>query len=474
MTNQCSHVLKNGNRCKKTSNVDTKCHIHKSNNDDKHLCGGKGRDGPCVRKVSEHGEKCIYHGGEHKKERVYVRCGAKASRGPCKQKLFDGKPCRYHGVKKKEIIPNNDDHEKELCPLCDTPEVWKWMKSAGFSKYEISSLGKIFNIQSKKSLGRDEFMFNSNGYERFALTNDDGSHKTKNVNTFQGIIFFGIKAMYGDDKSEITLDHVNRERDKNYTCCNLVPATWSEQNKNKGIRLNRSGRKVLRLSDEGEVLEEYISVVQAAKSLHTDKAAITRHCHNGEKYEGNNLKYFDKEDFKGELKNQKWKSTTDLYPKIKPPIEISNMGWVRRHSGRISQGTETSTYFYITARNDGQDKTFNISVHVLVWEIFSNKRVPEGLEISHKNRDGKDNRFINLEATTHLKNVMTSVLSGKNKSCIPVRQHFHDGTYKDHVSIGQAARITLASPSTIENASLGIYKTSVKCKCGKKCTWERI
>ena len=70
--------------------------------------------------------------------------------------------------------------------------------------------------------------------------------------------------------------------------------------------------------------------------------------------------------------------------------------------------------------------------------------------------------------------MLTSVLSGKNKCCIKVRQHFHNDTFKDYVSIKEASRRTLISSSCIENASRGIQKTAGKCKCGKRYTWIRI
>lgn len=53
--------------------------------------------------------------------------------------------------------------------------------------------------------------------------------------------------------------------------------------------------------------------------------------------------------------------------------------------------------------------------HQMVW-IFFFKKIPEGLEINHKDGDRLNNKISNLEVCTHRENILHSIRIGKQKA----------------------------------------------------------
>jgi len=60
----------------------------------------------------------------------------------------------------------------------------------------------------------------------------------------------------------------------------------------------------------------------------------------------------------------------------------------------------------------------NIRMHRLVYEKRTGKKIPEGMEIDHKNGDRMDNRLMNLRLATHQQNSFN--VSKKTKNPISI------------------------------------------------------
>ncbi len=111
-------------------------------------------------------------------------------------------------------------------------------------------------------------------------------------------------------------------------------------------------------------------------------------------------------------------------------------------------------------------------VHILICTLFYGPKPPDKDEVSHGNSKGTDNRACNLEWSTHLDNMMTTINNGMNKNCKPVRAIYEDGTYKDFISIAEGRKSTGAKD--IGKALIGTYMTSGKDDNGNSIKWIAI
>nr|QBK92487.1 MAG: uncharacterized protein LCPAC401_01250 [Pithovirus LCPAC401] len=508
-SHRCTKILDNGNTCKNKSNLQNiYCNIHDKNG---YPCSGTTQRGlQCKVHVKIEGSKCSSHNGKTKKIRVITGplCGVITRRGKCRNKgKYEGR-CHLHPAEEKDVdhkenirllcgvettrrgkcknkgthegrcylhpidIKSNVkpilEHEEDRCPLCDELEIWTWMKDVEFPNYMLSSLGKIYNIVTNNYL---KGSITERGYHSVRLARCDREIKSKNIHTLQGIAFYGLKALYGNEKSKISMDHINQIKLNNYTCCNLIPATSSQQNINSS-KVSQRGKTVLKISENGEILQRYDSIKEIADEVGLHRDNFNYHCINNILVGGYKYRFMTKDDLHDQAS---WKSTSELYPHIQPSVEVSDKGWCFRWNGALSRGTDIGYYFDLCLMDAIEHKSISKLAHVMIWTVFHNRLVPEGYEISHKNSKGKDNRLENLELATHSKNLLTTVHNGMSKQCIGVRQHFHDGTHRDFVSIGEAGRCVDSTSSTsISRASCGKIKSAGVCKCGKQFTWSRI
>lgn len=61
---------------------------------------------------------------------------------------------------------------------------------------------------------------------------------------------------------------------------------------------------------------------------------------------------------------------------------------------KFGTATINNGYYQISTRKEGNHKKY---LHILVWEDFYGKSIPEGYVIHHLNRDKTDNRIQNLQ-----------------------------------------------------------------------------
>nr|QBK93405.1 MAG: HNH endonuclease [Pithovirus LCPAC404] len=403
-----------------------------------------------------------------------MKCDAKTKKGKqCKNNAKEGTTkCGVHNRKKKKAkVKKPHKPEKDCCPLCGEEETWESMEYCGYPNYELSSLGKCWssniNMLLKQTIGID-------GYIYYRFTNIDHQTKGKGVHTWQGSAFFGLSLLYGDDakitKDLLTMDHINGVKHQNYTCCNLIPATFKQQNTNKEHKFSGcNGKIVLRLSLDGQFDQKYQSIVQAAREMETTEWIMTNRCDNNIPFKGYRFRYLTKED----LEEQKWLSTSDLYPDY-APLEVSEEGYILRANGVITKGFEHIIYYATGWNNIKENAYYRKLVHDIIWSVFHDQLIPTNLEIGHKNRDGKDNHIDNLELVTHSENIKTSFTVGTNKLCVKVRRFCHDGTSKDFNSLADAEKETGVSSESIGAAVNGYTRTSGKDKNNFGYCWVKI
>ncbi len=420
------------------------------------------------------------------------KCGARTKKGnKCQMRMkIEGAKCYRHKDQERdpaitELIDENCNFDvdkffqltelkQEYCqnPDCEAPEEWRSMKHYCSEMYVLSSLGRLWSCREKRLL--EGFDIHAGNYRSFELTDDNGIRHRKGIHTWQGIVFFGLPFLDKDSEQkdkEITVDHIDSKRTKdNFVCCNLRRANKSVQMKNREFKSDCQGKTVLRLSLEGKIIDEFISIKATAKVMKVDRATIRNRCRNGKALGGFKFRYKEKSDFG----NLIWKSTTDLF-EDNDVLEVSSEGHIRRSNGVIFKGSKSYDYSTIQWRDSKTKKRFSKSMNILVWETFHKRRVRPGYQIHHIDGEPWNNNIDNLMEITRPDNVRASKASGKNKGCKKVRRVSHDGTYRDFVSLHEAARETdKADNSSISKCLSGKRKTCGKCKCGKRFTWSRI
>ncbi len=400
---------------------------------------------------------------------------------------IEGALCQHHKVKERdpvlaELLDNFDVDEffrftglkQDYCtnPECGNPEEWRSMKHYYSEMYVLSSLGRLWSYRERRLL--EGFDMSAGNYRAFKLTDDNGMQHPKGIHTWLGIVYFGLSFLDKDSEQkdkEITVDHIDSARKKdNFVCCNLRSATKSQQMENQKSRSDRQGRAVLRLSLGGKTIDEFINIQRAAEVMEVSHGTIKNRCRDGKVLDGFKFRYKVKSDFG----NLRWKSTAKLFEN-NDILWVSSEGHICRANGIITKGSKVGYYFKIQWRNNKTKKYFKKYVHILVWETFHEEIVEEGYQIHHKNGKPWENNIDNLVKVTPPDNIRASKESGKNKSCKKVRRVAHDETYRDFVSLAEAARETYkALNSGISRCLSGKQKTCGKCKCGKKFTWLSI
>lgn len=185
-------------------------------------------------------------------------------------------------------------------------EHWKSLGPLGFSKYEVSNLGKIRNIKNNRILKGTLLL---NGYEKVGLYDNCGNKpKSKSIHSLVAKVFLP------NPENKPTIDHINRDRTDNRVT-NLRWATHAEQGLNKS-----KPKKIRKIFDQIDDVDS----------------------------------------------NEKWR----LIPYSEfERIWVSNYGRIKK-SYKIMRGYLCYGYLFITARNKNSRKRTQFRVHRLVLETF--------------------------------------------------------------------------------------------------------
>ena len=247
----------------------------------------------------------------------------------------------------------------------------RWKAIEGFSKYKVSTLGRVMNMENKNFLSGHNM--NKSGYIEKLINLYDDNDKTHGI-LLHRLVYSTFK---GKINSDVNIDHIDgnflNNRLNNLRACNNI-----KENINNEITI---------LSQKIRLYNK--SLIQTKQIKHN--------------YDVNSLDGEEWVDLIG---------MEDLY-------EVSNLGRIRskiipieyningvkfkinRNPKLLKQHDKSGYMFISLGRNKNR---VHLPVHKIVYESFKGK-IEEGLDIDHINGDSKDNRLCNLQAITHADNL---------------------------------------------------------------------
>lgn len=258
----------------------------------------------------------------------------------------------------------------------------KWNVIKDFTNYEISDLGQVRNIKTKKILSDKKVQ---NGYKQVGLC-VNGKPVRKSIHRLVAEMF-----VPNDDK-KLTVNH--KDGDKlNNKASNLEWMT-SQENVNHAFTNNLTKVKVCPIIqfdlDDNEI-DRFPSIKTIEEKLGYDRSAIIRVCKgrnktaygfkwkyvNGEdKIDDNTFKGQSYEDYTNYLINKEGQVYSKKSKKILKPVVNKN-----QHS-------------YVTFSKDGKKRNFYI--HVLVAKLYLQN--PNNYStVIHINKNKSDNKLVNLK-----------------------------------------------------------------------------
>ena len=255
---------------------------------------------------------------------------------------------------------------------------WKDLDYLGFSRYSLSSRGKLKNRYGKIMDGED-----CSGYIRYSLKNDDGETIRYLGHVLVALVFIG------PNEDEYVVNHINHDK-KDNRVKNLKYVTQSQNLKHfhKEIGCERSGKKVIQYDIEGNKIKTWKTMSRAARKLGLHVGNIARACDGRYKQCGGYKWEYGDEEI--EIEDEEWKSLVINEKKIK----VSTYGRVRMVNKTITYGRANANGYMQVKVNR---KYF--MVHRLVYMTFEGE-IPDGYSIDHIDRKRDNNEISNLRLAT--------------------------------------------------------------------------
>ena len=300
----------------------------------------------------------------------------------------------------------------------------EWKELTGFSKYLISSAGKIWS----KELYIEISPANSDDvYMKVSLTNDEGRRVTTRVHRVIALAFIP------NPENKPTVNHKNHDKTDNRVE-NLEWATVTEQNRHKKkppreIQRLVSSRKVWRCSLDGEKLESYETMRDAAKWVFDEGLTSVTDFNNGnniktkicavcqkrmERARETQKKTYQRKTAYGfkwiydtssedKFENEIWKDLPSDLVRGTEGYQISDQGRVKNHKGRITEGHhKPNDYVWVSVY------PYQYQLHRLIALVF----LPNfhGKEfVNHKDHNKANCKLYNLEWVTASENTKLAV-----------------------------------------------------------------
>ena len=289
---------------------------------------------------------------------VYLECGKSIGINNCDINI--SLEDNIYDILSKNQIIYDDSNVKE-----------RWKDIEGFSKYKVSTLGRVMNKESKRFI---------NGYNM-----DKGSYVQKMINLYDdngkihGILLHRLvySTFKGEITSDINIDHI----DGNFL-------------NNRLINLKACDNIKDNINNEITILSAKIN----AYNRSMEKKEVVKHNYDISSFEGEEwINVYGMEDLY-EVSN-----LGRIRSKV-IPIEYNRNGvkfTVNRTPKLLKQHVK-SKYMFISLGRKGNG--VHLPVHKIVYESFNGK-IKDGLDIDHINGDSKDNRLCNLQAITHADNL---------------------------------------------------------------------
>jgi hypothetical protein len=265
-------------------------------------------------------------------------------------------------------------------------EVWTWLDFMGFSKYAVSSHGRVLHVEKMNIMNPK---IGKNGYKDVHIRDDEGKDKHKRVHILVARAYCGAKK--GDND---TVDHIYGDKSNN-RASDLRWASPSMQAFNRKKR-NMQGRLVAQFDSQGKFMKIWNKMEDAAKAFGTDTSNISLGCKKGYRIENHYWRYYD-----GDVKDEVWKPIID--DKIKEGYQVSSHGRIKKLKGAVTYGTITPCgYFYITFKPKEGTKRVGRYIQRVVAAMFHGP--DESKYVNHKDGNKTNNHYLNLEYVTKAEN----------------------------------------------------------------------
>ena len=322
-------------------------------------------------------------------------------------------------------------------------EIWENALNIGFSKYDVSTYGRIRNAKTQYIL---RLKPRPTGYVVIRLRNDNDELSSICMHIMVAKLFIP------NPGKKLTVDHIDKNQSNN-KINNLRWASHQEQCENKRISVNRKGRSINQYTIDGQYMKTWDSIKNASCSLNIDETSISRALSGRFKSGGGYKWKYNDNDQIGEI----WKPV---------PIEIkniyaSNYGRIKNSNGHILSGYIQNGYIDLKLSDNK-----HYLVHRLICSTF-NGLPPDDVRIcvNHINGNKTDNRAVNLEWVSYsgnMKHAYNIGLIDKKTNSKAVLKYTLDGLYIERYnSITEASRAIDTHHKSISSAiknNSGIYK----------------
>lgn len=315
------------------------------------------------------------------------------------------------------------------------------MTELGFSRYAISSLGRLINLKTNYISNGT----NHRGYIVFCPTDDSGHERRRYAHILVAHMFIGI-----NNDPNLTVDHIDRNRANNRVE-NLRYATKSEQKKNRVMK-EPVCRRIGQYDLSGNLIKVWNSVRRISEELKLPYGSVYSACDRKSSYIGFYWRSYAEQC----PADEKW--VLIPYPELQP-LYVSQYGRTMRTYGRISNGIlSIAGYMTITVKYKDSNDRANLPIHRLVMAAFHGRN--DDLVVNHKDGNKTNNNLENLEYVNQHQNLIHATEMGLIKT-YKIGQYDMEGnliaTYNGHP---QAARAVGRSASSIYSACKGVTKTS--------------
>ena len=247
----------------------------------------------------------------------------------------------------------------------------RWKVFPGYSKYKVSNLGRVMNLESKKFLYGHNMNKDNYIQKMVTIIGDDKK--------YHGFLMHRLvyQTFKGEISSDINIDHIDgnflNNRLSNLKVCDNIKDNINNEITMLSAKINAYNRSM-------------------------EKKEVVSHDYNVNALDG-----------------EEWVNVIgmeDLY-------EVSNLGRIRskvmpieynrngvefvvnRRPKLLKQHIKSKYMFISLCKNSSRA---HLPVHKIVYESFNGK-LEDGLEIDHINGDCVDNRLCNLQAITHEENL---------------------------------------------------------------------
>ena len=355
---------------------------------------------------------------------------------------------------------SNDILNKYIVLVIDDLEEY-FMPMYGYEKYyKLSNKGDVISLRSgnklKPTLAPSGYLF-----VNICIDKNHIKRITIQLHPIMAKSFYGIP----DKNKKLIVDHIDGHKDNNHIN-NLRFLAKSGNSLNAYATGNHkgNGKAVYKLNNEGNILDTYTSISEAARKNNLKSAEGIRQCCIGQQLTAGGFKWKYVEEKKEIILEKDEKFVT--IPKIKgytySKYTVSNYGKIyNSHREEYLEPTFHEGYYKIALVSDS-GKRFNHRINRLVGFGFIPlpKNYNPKFIVHHIDENKQNNYYKNLKWATQKRNVEYSC--GKK-----VIKMFPNGKIiKKYNSINDAARSVADDNESIISIRTGI----VKCCNGKQQT----